>query len=80
MSTAKVAVSLDRKLLGKLDRLVKGKVFANRSLAVQTAVREKIESLEHTLLARECAKLDPKEEQAEADIGLAEDLKEWPEY
>jgi len=37
-------------------------------------------ALEHTQLATECAKLDPREEQAEADVGLSEDRKKWPEY
>ena len=31
-------------------------------------------------LAREASKLDPKEEQAMADEGLARDLEEWPKY
>ncbi len=37
-------------------------------------------ALEHTQLATECAKLDPREEQAEADVGLSEDGKQWPEF
>ena len=80
MRTAKVAVSMDRKLLAKLDRLVRGEVFASRSEAVQVAVREKIESIEHSALARECAKLDPEVERAMAEEGMAEDAKEWPQY
>jgi hypothetical protein len=31
-------------------------------------------------LARECAKLDPKEERALADEGLSADRDSWPEY
>jgi metal-responsive CopG/Arc/MetJ family transcriptional regulator len=53
MSTAKIAVSMDKHLLTRLDRLVKGRAFATRSQAVQVAVREKIERMEHTRLARE---------------------------
>jgi len=31
-------------------------------------------------LARECAKLDRKSEQAMADEGLATDISAWPKY
>ena len=80
MSTAKIAISLESELLAKVDRLVKTRVFPNRSQAVRSALRDKIERLEHTRLARECAKLDPREERAMADEGLAKDMEEWPEY
>jgi len=80
MPTAKVAVTIDAKLLKRLDRCVRNRRFPNRSQAIQTAVREKIDRIERTRLARECAKLDPKAEQALADEGLAEDLAQWPEY
>ena len=40
MSMSKVAVSIDQDLLAELDRLVVRQVFANRSQAVQAAVRE----------------------------------------
>ena len=80
MRTAKVAVSMDKKLLEKLDRLVKGKVFGSRSQAVQEAVKQKIDSMEHTLLARECAKLDPKQERAIAEEGISVEGEEWPQY
>jgi hypothetical protein len=53
MSVAKVAISIDPRLLERLDR---------------------------SRLARECAKLSPKEEQEMADEGLSEDFAEWPEY
>ena len=33
-----------------------------------------------TRLERECAKLDPREEQAFAEIGVSADLEVWPEY
>jgi hypothetical protein len=31
-------------------------------------------------LAKECAKLNPKDEQALADEGLSSELKNWPKY
>ena len=80
MNAAKVAISLDPSLLQKLDSLVAGRVFRSRSEAIQIAVTEKITRLEHTRLARECAKFDPIQEQQIADEGLLSDFSGWPEY
>ena len=80
MPTTKVAISLDERVLDRLDGLVKRRVFANRSKAIQKAVEEKLSRLARTRLARECAKLDPAFEKALAEEGLSEELREWPEY
>ena len=80
MSTAKVAITLDENLLRRLDRLVKNRLFENRSRAIQEAVREKLSRLDRDRLARECAKLDRKFEQALAEEGLSDEVEEWPEY
>ncbi|MEO7658120.1 MAG: ribbon-helix-helix domain-containing protein [Pyrinomonadaceae bacterium] len=80
MSVAKVTISIESDLLKKVDRLVKESVFSNRSQAVQLAIQDKIAHIDKDRLARECAKLDKKEERASADIGLASVANEWPEY
>ena len=80
MATAKIAIELDEQLLAGVDRLVKNKVFASRSEAIQAAVREKVESLSGGLLAQECHRLDPGFEQAMAEEGISEDSAEWPTY
>jgi metal-responsive CopG/Arc/MetJ family transcriptional regulator len=80
MSTTKVAITLDEKTLDRLDRLVKTRVFPNRSRAIQEAVEEKLERLERSRLARECTKLDPAFEKAMAEEGMSEELGQWPEY
>jgi len=80
MSTAKIGISIDHRLLERIDVLVKGKIFPNRSKAIQDAVKEKIDKLDKIRLARECAKLDPAIEQIIADEGLAKDMESWPEY
>ena len=80
MSTAKVAITLDQNLLKRLDRLVKNRLFENRSRAIQEAVSEKLARLERNRLAKECAKLDRKFEQAMAEEGLSVEVREWPEY
>jgi len=80
MGRAKIGVSLDKATLQKLDRLVVADVFPNRSRAIESAVTEKLQRLDRTRLARECAKLDPDFEKALAEEGLSNDVTEWPEY
>ena len=80
MRFSKVAISVEKETLEHLDRLVKDKVFPSRSRAIQEAIQEKLARLERTRLAEECAKLDPVAEQALADEGLSDALREWPEY
>lgn len=80
MSVSKVAVSMDQDLLTELDRLVAKQMFANRSQAVQTAVREKLARIKRRRLAEECAKLDPAFERQLAEEGMASELAQWPEY
>ena len=80
MARSKVAITIDEKLLAKLDRLVRRAVFSNRSQAIQIAVKEKLERIHRSRLARECDRLDPKQEKALAEEGLSEELGKWPEY
>jgi len=80
MATVKIAVTLDQNIVARLDQLVEEKKFPNRSRAVQEAVSDKLERLQRSRLARECAKLDPAFEKALAEEGLAQDWREWPEY
>jgi metal-responsive CopG/Arc/MetJ family transcriptional regulator len=80
MTSDKVAITIDRELLRRLDRLVAERRFPNRSRAIQEAVQEKLERVERSRLARETAKLDKGFEQRLADEGLAGDASEWPEY
>ncbi len=80
MSAAKIAVTIDKNLLARLDRMVGVGRFPSRSRAVQEAIREKLDRVDRNRLARECAKLDPKFEQQLADEGLSEDFDEWPAY
>ncbi len=80
MRTTKVAISIDRETIEKLDRLVEKRVFPSRSRAIQEALDDKLSRLERVRLAEECAKLDPRSEQALADEGLSDELAKWPEY
>lgn len=78
MSAAKITISIEAHLLDKRDLGVRSRVFASRGQAVQEAVQEKVTRVGRTRLAEECAKLDPAEEQALADAGLAAET--WPPY
>jgi len=79
MGRAKIAITVDEQALAEIDRLVQQGVFPNRSKAIEDAVQDRIARLHHSRLARECAKLDRREEQALAEeVYLGE--REWPEY
>jgi len=80
MSSVKVAITLDQKMLARVDGLVSKRIFPNRSRAIQAAVGEKLARMERGRLALECAKLNPKVEKALAEEGLGRELESWPEY
>ncbi len=80
MSVAKITISVEQQLVEKIDQLVKDRAFGNRSQAIQSAIKEKINRIEHSRLARECSKLNIPFEQELADEGLSTELDEWPEY
>ena len=80
MGRAKIAITLDPGVVDELDRLVDSRVFPNRSLAIEEAVKEKLHRLSRSRLARECAKLDPALEKAMAEEGMSGELGRWPEY
>jgi len=80
MGVIKVAITLDQAILSRLDRLVRKRVFPSRSKAIQAAIEDKLARLERSRLAAECARLDPRVEQAMAEEGMGLELEEWPPY
>ena len=80
MGSVKVAITIDRETLGRVDSPVSRSMFPNRSRAIQAAVTEKLARIEHSHLAAECAKRDPKFEKALADEGLGGQIESWPAY
>jgi metal-responsive CopG/Arc/MetJ family transcriptional regulator len=80
MSSAKIAITLDRNLLSRLDLFVVEQKLASRSRAIQQAILEKMDRADSNRLARECSNLDPAFERELAESGLSEELNEWPEY
>jgi metal-responsive CopG/Arc/MetJ family transcriptional regulator len=80
MPKRKVALTLDSALLERVDDLVERRRFRNRSQAVEAALADKVERMARTRLARESAKLNPREEKRLAEEGLVDALDSWPEY
>ena len=80
MPKKKVALTLDAKLVERVDELVVRRRFRNRSQAIESALADNLQRLARTQLARESAKLKVHEEKRLADEGLADDFASWPEY
>ena len=80
MPVSKIAITIDNELVKEIDLLVKSNLFPNRSKAIQEAVKEKLERLKRTRLAKECAKLDPEFEKNMAEEGFSLEIEEWPRY
>ena len=74
----KIAVNLDQRTVADLDRWVREGKYPNRSRALQSAVNLLREREKRRRLARELAKVDPKEEGQLAEQGLGD--RAWPEY
>jgi Arc/MetJ-type ribon-helix-helix transcriptional regulator len=79
MSSAKIAISLDPKALREIDRLVRTGRFPSRSKLLQDALQEKLQRIDHSRLARECAKLEAPEERGLANETLRAEVP-WPVY
>jgi metal-responsive CopG/Arc/MetJ family transcriptional regulator len=80
MSVAKLAISLDSKMLRRLDVLVHRRFFPSRSKAIQDALEEKLKRIDKSRLATECNKLDPIEEKELSEEGIGSEAKEWEKY
>lgn len=79
-TTTKIAISIDKKILNRIDSLVEKKMFTNRSKAIQTAIEEKISKLDKSRLAIENAKLNTADEQLLSEENSKMDFAQWPEY
>ena len=78
MASAKVAITMESKLLKRVDRLVRKGRFSNRSQVIQMAVKENLARWDRKSLAEELSKLDPEEEKAMADEVFTGEAS-WPE-
>lgn len=83
MNVDKVTVSIDSRILRRLDLLVQSRVFPSRSRAIQDAVTEKLNRIDRGRLDRELDKLTKEDiamEKAIANEGLASEVDQWPPY
>jgi len=80
MASAKIAISLNKDTVDRLDRLVGEGVYPSRSRAIQEALEERLARISRDRLARECAKLDPGYESELAEEGMVSEVDQWPEY
>ena len=74
----KIAVTLDKRTVADVDRLVSEGKYPNRSRALQAAADLLAEREKRSRLARELAKLDRSEERRMAEEGLGDDS--WPAF
>ncbi len=80
MNRNKVAITVNKNTLDRVDQLVSQHIFPSRSRAFEEALEEKLRRLDKSRLARECARLDPAFEKSLAEEGLSREIDEWPEY
>jgi len=80
MPRRKIAITIEERVLRRLDRLIPQGGFSNRSRAIEEAVEAMLDRLDRVRLARESAKLDPAAERALAEEGMSEDASRWPAY
>lgn len=80
MSTTKIAISIDKKLLSELDNMVVLKNFPSRSNAIQQAVEDKLSRIKKYRLFIECSKLDYKEEMESANEVIQGEREQWQKY
>lgn len=80
MSTSKITISIDSRLLGQIDSLVAEQVFSSRSQVFQEALAAKLRDIKRQRFEAECRKLDPQAEQNLADEGLPAEVDRWPTY
>ncbi len=80
MPAAKIAVTVDEKVVKQMDRLVREGKYKSRSSVIQEALEEKLKERKRKRLIEEVSKLNPKEERELADEFLHLDNEEWDEY
>jgi hypothetical protein len=80
MSVAKIAITREQGLVKQVDRLLRKHADPNRSRAIQDAAADKLRRMDRSRLARECARLDLKFEQALADERIEAETAQLLKY
>lgn len=76
----KSSIRVDQRLLNQIDRCLAEAGYRNRSQFICAVLREKIERAQTRRLAKEVAKLDPKEERSLAEEGLRQERLERADF
>jgi metal-responsive CopG/Arc/MetJ family transcriptional regulator len=63
----RIGITIDKKVLAEVDRLVRNGTYNSRSQVFDVAIKERLARMNRSRLARESAKLDAVEEQAFAN-------------
>ena len=79
MSVAKIAISLDKALLKKLDVFISQEDISSRSLIISQAIEAILNARSREAFKRECDKLDSKEEQTMAEEKFNGEV-EWEKF
>ncbi len=80
MPVAKIAISIDEKVVHRLDALVRKGLFPSRSKAIQQALENQLGRLDRSRLALECSKLNASQERKLAEEGMNLEAEQWPKY
>ena len=80
MRAAKIAVTVDEKVVKQIDRLVREGKYKSRSSVIQEALEVKLNERKRKRLTEELSKLNPKEERHLAEESLQLDGEQWDEY
>ena len=48
MGKAKIAITIDERMVTRIDRLVRQKAFPNRSQAIEAAIQEKLQTIDRS--------------------------------
>jgi metal-responsive CopG/Arc/MetJ family transcriptional regulator len=80
VASVKIAISLKKETLDRLDAVVASARFASRSRAVEEAIESLLRELDDREYEQAVALLDPEEERALAEEGMALDAAAWPSY
>lgn len=80
MQKITIQVMLGPQLLKQVDRLVGSTLCGSRSELIEQAIAAHVASMRRASLTDACLALDPAEERALAEEGIAGDAGLWPTY
>jgi metal-responsive CopG/Arc/MetJ family transcriptional regulator len=80
VSRNKVAITINQHTIDRVDKLESQHILSSRSRAFEEALEGKLNKLDKSRLARECARLHLAFEKTLAEEGLSGEIDECPKY